>query len=102
MRTMLLESYYLMARSIREILRIPMSLIFPILIPILQMLIFSQVFKNVANLPGFKSGSYLDYQAPSVILMTVMFSAGNSAFSMILDMDTGFLDKLLLAPISRI
>lgn len=96
------ETYYLTARSLKEMVRIPMSLIFPILIPILQLLIFSQVFKNVANLPGFEALSYLDYQAPSVILMTVMFSAGNSAFSMILDMDTGFLDKLLLAPISRV
>lgn len=102
MSQIFVESYFLTERSIREILRLPMSLIFPILIPILQMLIFSQVFKNVAALPGFGAASYLEYQAPSVILMTVMFSAGNSAFSMILDMDSGFLDKLLLAPISRI
>ena len=102
MNVTLLETYYLTVRTLKEIVRLPLSLVFPILIPILQMLIFSQVFKNVANLPGFTSSSYLDYQAPSVILMTVMFSAGNSAFSMILDMDTGFLDKLLLAPIARI
>lgn len=102
METTIFEIYYLTMRSIRELARIPLSLMFPILIPILQLLIFSQVFKNVSNLPGFASASYLDYQAPSVILMTVMFSAGNSAFSLILDMDTGFLDKLLLAPIARI
>lgn len=102
MNGVFLESHYLMVRSLKEILRIPMSLVFPILIPILQMLIFSQVFKNVASLPGFGASSYLDYQAPSVILMTVMFSAGNSAFAMILDMDSGFFEKLLLFPISRL
>ncbi|HEY5600997.1 MAG TPA: ABC transporter permease [Patescibacteria group bacterium] len=102
MKNVITETYYLALRSLKETLRIPMSIIFPILIPLMQLLIFSQVFKNVSNLPGFTAGSYLDYQAPSIILMTVMFSAGNSAFAMILDLDTGFFDKLLLAPISRI
>jgi ABC-2 type transport system permease protein len=39
--------------------------------------------------------------APGVIMMTMLFGAGQTGLGLIQDMDSGFLDKLLTTPINR-
>jgi ABC-2 type transport system permease protein len=71
--------------------------------PIIWLLLFGQLFRNVIHIPGFTtaSGSYLEFITPGVIVMTALFSSGWAGTVYIEDMDRGVMDRLLAAPVSR-
>jgi ABC-2 type transport system permease protein len=50
--------------------------------------------------PG--GGSYLQFFAPGVLVMTVLFGSAFSGFGMLMDMDMGILSKMLATPVTRI
>jgi ABC-2 type transport system permease protein len=73
---------------------------FPVLFPLFIIGLFSQVYRNVAQVPGFPVGHYVDWMAPAVFLMAAMFGAQYSAQGLLTDMQTGYLDRLRLLPIA--
>jgi ABC-2 type transport system permease protein len=95
------ETETLALRALREIPRLPTRIIFPILIPIMQLVLFSAVFSRVTQLRGFPAGSSLDFLAPGNVALAVVVGAGGAGFQMVQDIDSGFFDKLRVAPISR-
>jgi ABC transporter DrrB family efflux protein len=87
-------------RSLRAGLREPaLAFVFPLAFPLLIIGLFSQIYRRVADLPGFPAGSYLAWMAPAVVLMAAMFGAGHSAMGLVRDLQTGFLDRLRLLPV---
>ena len=55
------------------------------------------------TLPGLSSGfEYLDFLAPGMIAMSVVFSSMFAGISVIWDRQFGFLKEVLVAPVSRI
>jgi ABC-2 type transport system permease protein len=99
--TVAVETATLGLRAMREIPRLPTRIIFPILIPIMQLVLFSAVFSKVTELRGFPAGSSLDFLAPGNVALSVVVGAGGAGFQMVQDIDSGFFDKLRVAPISR-
>jgi len=51
---------------------------------------------------GLAGLSYLDFMAPGVIAMTLLFSSMFSGISVLWDKEFGFLKEMLVAPVSRI
>ncbi|MBN2109913.1 MAG: ABC transporter permease [Methanosarcinaceae archaeon] len=49
-----------------------------------------------------RSGRYIDYMAPGIIGMSVLFSSLMGGVSIIWDREFGFLKEILVAPVSRI
>ena len=97
----LTETATLAARALREIPRLPTRIIFPILIPIMQLVLFTAVFSKVTELPGYPARSSLDFLAPGNVALAVVVGAGGAGFQMVQDIDSGFFDKLRVAPINR-
>jgi ABC-2 type transport system permease protein len=64
------------------------------------LLLFGQLFRRIAELPGF-GGNYLDYLTPGVVVMTAMMSAGWAGTSIVQDMERGVMDRTLTSPIRR-
>jgi ABC-2 type transport system permease protein len=97
------HSAYLTARSVRSLLRQPAFAIMTLVQPVIWLLLFGQLFKNVIHVPGFtaSAGSYLEFITPGVIVMTALFSSGWAGTVYIEDMDRGVMDRLLAAPVSR-
>ncbi|MFI5891078.1 ABC transporter permease [Actinoplanes sp. NPDC051513] len=90
----------LTGRSLRTLSRQPAYLLFTLVQPLLWLLLFGQLFRRVAELPGF-GGNYLDYLTPGVVVMTAMMSAGWSGTSIVQDMERGVMDRTLTSPIRR-
>ena len=90
-------------RLLREGVRSPVpAFVLPTALPLFAMLLTSQVYDRLADLPGFPAHSYAEYLAPAALLMVPMMSAGYAATGIILDAQTGFQDRLrLLLPSSR-
>jgi len=90
----------LSGRSLRTLSRQPAYLLFTLVQPMVWLLLFGQLFRRVAELPGFE-GNYLDYLTPGVLVMTAMMTAGWSGMSIVQDMERGVMDRTLTSPIRR-
>ncbi|MGH2813400.1 MAG: ABC transporter permease [Actinomycetota bacterium] len=88
-------------RNLKRLVRIPILVFFSLFQPLLFLLLFGQIFKRIADLPGFPADSYLAFFAPSVVMLTALNSAFQSGMGTVEDLESGFLDKMLTAPIRR-
>ena len=88
-------------RYLRELYRQPVVIFMALLQPIIWLLLFGALFKNVAQIPGFGGGNYVTYLTPGVVIMTAIFGSSWTGMSYIEDMQTGVLDRFLTAPVSR-
>ena len=99
--TLVPDTWYLFVRHVRVSLRTPVWLFVNLIQPLVWLILFSRVFEGLVELPGFTSDSYLEFFAPGVIIMTVLFGSAWTGFNMIQDMDLGIVDKMLASPVNR-
>jgi ABC-2 type transport system permease protein len=101
---LLTHSALLTGRAIHTLIRQPAYLAISLVQPVIWLLLFGQLFKSVIDIPGFstRSGSYLEFITPGVIMMTAMFSSGWAGTSYIEDMNLGVMDRLLASPVRRL
>ncbi|MCC6444452.1 MAG: ABC transporter permease [Armatimonadetes bacterium] len=102
MRGLLVETGYLFVRGLKQSMRPTAALISSLFMPAFFFVINSAAFAALTNLPGFESGSYLTFYAPVAILMAVFFSSGDAGIDLVVDITSGYLDKLMIAPIHHI
>jgi ABC-2 type transport system permease protein len=101
-------------RWIKKTLRRPPFLFFSLVQPIVWFVLFTQAFSSISNIRTptgngqfltFKdfagTDSYLTFFSAAVIIQTVLASAMQSGVGFVTDMESGFLDKLKVAPIHR-
>ncbi len=94
--------FYLSIRNIKQIWRPLLALLPSILIPIFFFWVGSQAFSSVAQLPGFPTESYLLFIAPLAIFMAIFFSAGNAGIELVVDISSGYFNKLIIMPINKL
>jgi len=97
----LTDSSHLFVRLVRGSVRMPVWLIMSMVQPIIWMALFGQLFRVVATLPGFGGGSYIQFLAPGIVMMSVLFGAAWGGMGMIFDINFGVIDRLLATPVSR-
>lgn len=56
---------------------------------------------NLAVFPGME-GSYINFLAPGIIAMAILFSSMFTGVSVLWDKQSGFLQEVLVAPVSRL
>jgi len=95
------ETAVIARRNLLKSVRVPMLLFMSLFQPLLFLILFSQIFDSLANLPGFPYSSYLQFLVPTIIAMTALSSAFQSGMGTVSDMEEGMLDKFLIAPIHR-
>jgi ABC-2 type transport system permease protein len=92
-------------RWIRKTLRRPPFLFFSLVQPVVWFVLFTAAFAKISDIPGFAQStgttSYLTFFSGAVIIQTVLASAMQSGVGFVTDMESGFLDKLKVAPIRR-
>lgn len=89
-------------RNIRQFPRIPVVLVFGIVMPVIQLLLFGNLFSGIADTPNFQTENpgveYESYIVPAVILFTIFVGMANSSAALIVDLRTGYFDKLRTTP----
>jgi len=96
------DTWYLFNKYLRITLRMPMWALFTVIQPLIWLLIFGQLFKNMASIPGFPSGRYMDFFLPGAVIMTVLFGTSWSGVSLLREINFGTVEKMLVTPVSRI
>jgi ABC-2 type transport system permease protein len=101
MTTLVAHTGHLTGRSLRSLLRQPAFVVINLVQPMIWLLLFGQLFQGVVALPGFGAASYLEFLAPGVVVMTVLFSSGWSGMAFIEDIDRGVMDRMLASPVRK-
>ena len=89
-------------RGLRSILRLP-SAFFPALaMPIFQTIAFSGTFFAITKIPGFPTDRSVNWYLPLACTMGSGFSGLGLGFSTVRDIESGFFDRLRMAPSPRL
>ncbi len=101
--TLLSDTWYLFVRAMKKLVRNPILIFFSLFQPIIFLLLFTQLFSKFAQAPGlFPAGvTYLAYATPGILLQNAFSSALQSGTSVVQDLDSGYLQKMLVTPVSR-
>ncbi len=102
-------------RWIKKTLRRPQFLFFSLVQPIVWFVLFTFAFQAIVNIklptsiPGkfitfadlTGTSSYITFFSAAVIIQTVISSAMQSGIGMVSDLESGYMDKMRVAPIHR-
>jgi len=69
--------------------------------PVVWLILFTQVFTSIAVLPELGGHTYLDFFAPGVVVMTIMFGSAWAGMGLLSDIQKGILGKMMATPASR-
>jgi ABC-2 type transport system permease protein len=92
------------ARNVTRSLRTPMLVMASVVQPVVWLVLFSQIFRGLADTPAFRSlgyDSYLEFFVPGMVVLSMLFTAVQSGLATVTDIETGMMDKLLISPIRR-
>ncbi|MBV9162067.1 MAG: ABC transporter permease [Pseudonocardiales bacterium] len=96
----LVQVWVLTGRALRQ-LHDPRLILLSLLQPLIMLVLFSQVFRSIADSPGFPSGAnYIDYLLPAILVTTGTQAAIWSGAGLAADLSNGALARFRTLPIS--
>ncbi|MFG3256747.1 ABC transporter permease [Streptomyces sp. NPDC048172] len=101
--TGLAHTLLLTGRLQRGLWRMPTFLVIGLVQPVIWLLLFGQLFRAVAELPGFArgDGGFLEFLTPGVVMMTALFASAWAGTTYLQDIERGVMDRLLASPAGR-
>jgi ABC-2 type transport system permease protein len=98
-----LPIYTMWLREMKRFLRVKARVVGSLLMPIffLAFLGLPMSFIPAREIPGLEGVGYLDFLAPGIVGMTLLFAGTMSGASVIWDKEFGFLKEVLVAPVNR-
>jgi len=93
--------YTIWLRNIKRYLRSKSRIVGSLGMPLFFLVILGFGLNSVVNIPG-AGENYVEFLAPGIVAMSVLFTSISSGIQIIWDKQFGFLKETLVAPISRI
>ena len=87
-------------RSVMRTLRQPMQVVPTVMFPLLLLAINAAGLEASTNLPGFPADSYLTFALAVPFIQSGIFAVSNAGTDIARDIETGFIDRLALTPMS--
>lgn len=87
-------------RNLVAMVRVPATVIPIVIMPVFFTVSFSGAFAAITRVPVFPADEILDWMAPFAILQGAAFAGMGAAFGAGRDLETGFYDRLLVAPVA--
>ncbi len=100
MSALALQVRVISERSVRRTLRQPAAIIPAIVFPIMLLFVSAGGLQSAENLPGFPDVSYFDFALAVTFMQGAIFATGGAGTDLATDIDTGFLNRLSLTPMS--
>jgi ABC-2 type transport system permease protein len=86
-------------RSVLRTLRQPAQIVPALIFPMFLLAVNAGGLKEVTNLPGFPTDSYLTFALAVPFMQGALFSVMNAGTDLARDIETGFLNRLALTPL---
>lgn len=99
--TIFSDTQYLLDRGLTKLVRNPTLLATNLVEPLFFLLIFSQMFEKLSVFLPNEPGGYLAYLTPGVVMLSAMITSPQGGVSIVNDLNSGFLSKMLLTQVSR-
>ena len=98
--TVMLDAIYIMwLRQMKRFMRSRARLIGSLVQPLLFLVTFGFGFNSVYSEAG--NGNFINYLAPGIVIMTIIFASVFSGIDVMWDKQFGFLKETLVAPVPR-
>lgn len=96
---MLADTWFLFSKYMTITMRMPLWSLFTLIQPLIWLIIFGQLFGSFVQTTD---GNYMDFMVPGILIMTVLFGSSWSGVSLLREISSGTVDKMLVAPVSRV
>jgi len=100
--TLLYDTESLLQRYMTKLVRNPTLLATNLITPLIFLVLFSQLFQKFGAFLPATAGGYLAYLTPGVVLMNAMIFCTQGGVSIVNDLNSGFLSKMLLTRVRRL
>jgi ABC-2 type transport system permease protein len=94
--TMVTDTVTVFSRELRPVLRNPFSVIFTIVQPLFFLALFAPLLPDAVG-----GQSALQWFVPGIIVMSCLFGTSTTGANLLLDMQTGSHERMLVSPLSR-
>jgi ABC-2 type transport system permease protein len=94
--TMVTDTVTVFGRELRPVLRNPFSVIFTIVQPLFFLALFAPLLPDSVG-----GGSALQWFVPGIIVMSCLFGTSTTGANLLLEMQTGSHERMLVSPLSR-
>ncbi|MFI9830065.1 ABC transporter permease [Streptomyces sp. NPDC051913] len=101
MSTAVSQTWYMTQRQLMVFVRQPAYAIITLIQPVIWLFLFGSLFRDVVELGGFGTTSYLDYLVPGVVVMSALSSNMWAGMTTLDEIQRGTLDRFLTTPVSR-
>jgi ABC-2 type transport system permease protein len=91
----------LMRRSVIRTLRQPANLVFSFVFPLILLAVNAGGLDAASNIPGFPTNSYLTFALAVPFIQGALFAANSAGTNIAQDIESGFLSRLSLTPLTR-
>ncbi|MFS8203697.1 ABC transporter permease [Streptomyces sp. CWNU-52B] len=95
------QTWYMTQRQLTAVLRQPAYVVMALIQPAVWLFLFGNLFKDVVELGGFGTGSYLDYLVPGIVVMSALSSNMWAGMGTLEEIERGTLDRFLTTPVGR-
>ncbi len=85
-------------RNLLTLVRIPISLVFAVIQPVMFVLLFRYVFGGAIPVPN---GQYVNYLIPGILVQTTIFGAVGTAIGLAEDLQRGLIERFRALPMAR-
>ena len=97
----LFDVWHLFVRALKKTIWTPIVIISSLVLPVLFLILFTQIFSQFGNLPGFPAGSYVQFVVAGIIIMGPLMNSQGAGEAVVDDINLGFLSKMLVTPTNR-
>jgi ABC-2 type transport system permease protein len=91
----------LVRRSVNRTLRQPANLVFSFVFPLILLAVNAGGLDSATKIPGFPADSYLSFALAVPFVQGALFASNSAGTNIAVDIETGFLSRLSLTPLTR-
>ncbi|MFH8517256.1 ABC transporter permease [Streptomyces gelaticus] len=95
------QTWYMTQRQLMQIVRQPVFLVISLIQPVIWLFLFGNLFREVVELGGFGTTSYLDYLIPGIVVMSALGTSMWAGMGTLEEIERGTLNRFLTTPVSR-
>lgn len=95
------DIYLIVLNEVRVTVRNPFWAFSGLLQPVIYLVLFAPFLNGIAGTRGLPGGNAIQFFAPGLLIMNALFGSAFEGFTLRDKLDSGFLERLRVTPISR-
>lgn len=95
------DTWIVMVRELRPVLRDPFSLVFSLVQPLMFLVLFGPLLAGSLTGTGVLDGNAWQWFLPAILVMTTLFGTASTGANLLYEFQTGAHERMLVTPLSR-